>query len=68
MLRPLYEIGEGLVYVQQRYDKAFALTARISVNVFITYSFGFFLLVEIVIFLWKKIKLKRERRYRKLKN
>ncbi len=64
LLRPFYELGEGLVYIHLRYDRGFAVTERIVVSVFVTYSFGFFILVEIIIFLRKKIKLKRQRRYR----
>lgn len=65
LLRPFYDLGEGLVYVHLRYDRAFALTQRIVVSVFVTYSFGFFLLIEVTLFLRKRIKLRRKRRYRK---
>jgi hypothetical protein len=62
ILKPFYELGEGLVYVHLRYDRAFALTQRIVVSVFVTYSFGLFLIIETVMFLWKKIKLRKERK------
>ncbi len=64
ILRPFYELGEGLVYVHLRYDRAFALTERIVVSVFVTYSFALFLLIEILMFLRKKLKLRRKRKYR----
>ncbi|MCG3222716.1 MAG: CehA/McbA family metallohydrolase [Candidatus Heimdallarchaeota archaeon] len=64
LLKPFYELGEGLVYVHLRYDRAFALSERIVVSVFVIYSFGFFILTEIAIFLRKKIKLRRDRKYR----
>ena len=68
LLKPFYELGEGLVYVHLRYDRSFSIAERIVVSVFVVYSFGFFILTEIILYLRKKIKLRRERKYRNQPN
>ena len=62
ILKPFYVLGEGLEYLYLKYDNVYTHFEEVVVIVFITYSFGLFVLLEILLEFRKTVILRRRRK------
>ncbi len=59
IFQPFYELGTGLIHLYLRFDQSYSPFVRIVVLVFILYSFGIFIFLEIVLAVRRTLKLRK---------
>ncbi len=68
IFQPFYELGTGLIHLYLRFDKSYSPFVRIVVIVFIVYSFGIFIFLEIILAVRRILKLRKKRFIKRNRN